>query len=237
LRTAGSRNKCERKTVLELRSAWLRLSPLRRQAERVSGRPEVPHLARLDPSRLRLLVGDLDHGSRAATARWRARQCASRPPRSRRSGVSCRRMGNARVDHIRKGEAFSELAEECTRLAVIQTAPMLKGHYEKIAAHYLDLADAELRPAEEQRDRVSKKAGRPRPPTKTRADWRIAVRLTAPLRHRRKLSFSDPRSDRRMAVRKGATRGRTRLPLGRGPAFERLYHRRDRGTVKGARIA
>jgi hypothetical protein len=35
--------------------------------------------------------------------------------------------------------------------------PVLKSHYENIAAHYLSLAEAELRLAEDRRDRVRKR--------------------------------------------------------------------------------
>jgi len=43
---------------------------------------------------------------------------------------------------------YSALAEECQKLAGLQTDPVLRGHYESIASHYLTLAEAELRLAE-----------------------------------------------------------------------------------------
>jgi hypothetical protein len=49
---------------------------------------------------------------------------------------------------------YSDLAEECQKLAGIQTDPVLRGHYESIASHYLTLAEAELRLAE--RDTAAK---------------------------------------------------------------------------------
>lgn len=55
-----------------------------------------------------------------------------------------------------RAKRFGELAEECDRLARIQADPVLKGHYEQISAHYLDLAEAELRLAEERQDRLRK---------------------------------------------------------------------------------
>jgi hypothetical protein len=43
---------------------------------------------------------------------------------------------------------YSALAEECQKLAGLQTDPVLRGHYESISRHYLTLAEAELRLAE-----------------------------------------------------------------------------------------
>jgi hypothetical protein len=40
------------------------------------------------------------------------------------------------------------LADECHKLAELQTDPVLRGHYEAIANHYLSLAEGELRLAE-----------------------------------------------------------------------------------------
>ena len=47
-----------------------------------------------------------------------------------------------------RAKRYSELAEECHKLAGLQTDPELRGHYGSIAGHYLSLAEAELRLAE-----------------------------------------------------------------------------------------
>jgi hypothetical protein len=47
-----------------------------------------------------------------------------------------------------RARRYSGLAEECQKLAELQTDPELRGHYEAIAGHYLSLAEAELRLAE-----------------------------------------------------------------------------------------
>jgi hypothetical protein len=43
---------------------------------------------------------------------------------------------------------YSDLADECQKLAELQAEPELRGHYQSIAGHYLSLAEAELRLAE-----------------------------------------------------------------------------------------
>jgi hypothetical protein len=53
-----------------------------------------------------------------------------------------------------RARRYSDLAEECQKLAGIQTDPVLRGHYESISSHYLTLAEAELRLAE--RDTAAK---------------------------------------------------------------------------------
>jgi hypothetical protein len=47
-----------------------------------------------------------------------------------------------------RAKHYSELADECHKLAELQTDPALRGHYEAIANHYLSLAEGELRLAE-----------------------------------------------------------------------------------------
>jgi hypothetical protein len=47
-----------------------------------------------------------------------------------------------------RAKRYSDLAEECQKLAGLQTDPVLRGHYESIAGHYLTLAEAELRLAD-----------------------------------------------------------------------------------------
>jgi hypothetical protein len=47
-----------------------------------------------------------------------------------------------------RAKRYSELADECHKLAELQTDPLLRGHYEAIANHYLSLAEGELRLAE-----------------------------------------------------------------------------------------
>ena len=55
---------------------------------------------------------------------------------------------------IERAKRFSQLAEECDQLALIQTDPTLKEHYQSIAIHYFTLAEAELRLAQERQERV-----------------------------------------------------------------------------------
>ena len=57
-----------------------------------------------------------------------------------------------------RAKRYSELADECHKLAELQTDPVLRGHYEAIANHYLSLAEGELRLAE--REAVVKSARR-----------------------------------------------------------------------------
>ena len=47
-----------------------------------------------------------------------------------------------------RAKRYSELADECHKLAELQTDPVLRGHYEAIVHHYLSLAEGELRLAE-----------------------------------------------------------------------------------------
>ena len=47
-----------------------------------------------------------------------------------------------------RAKRYSELADECHKLAELQADPVLRGHYEAIADHYLSLAEGELRLAE-----------------------------------------------------------------------------------------
>jgi hypothetical protein len=47
-----------------------------------------------------------------------------------------------------RAKRYSELADECHKLAERQTDPVVRGHYEAIANHYLSLAEGELRLAE-----------------------------------------------------------------------------------------
>ena len=47
-----------------------------------------------------------------------------------------------------RAKRYSELADECHKLAELQTDPVVRGHYEAIANHYLSLAEGELRLAE-----------------------------------------------------------------------------------------
>jgi hypothetical protein len=49
---------------------------------------------------------------------------------------------------VARAQRFSDLAEECHKLARLQTDPALRAHYEAIAGHYLTLAEAELGMAE-----------------------------------------------------------------------------------------
>jgi hypothetical protein len=57
-----------------------------------------------------------------------------------------------------RAKHYSELADECHKLAELQTDPVVRGHYEAIANHYLSLAEGELRLAE--REAVAKSARR-----------------------------------------------------------------------------
>jgi hypothetical protein len=47
-----------------------------------------------------------------------------------------------------RARRYSELADECHKLAERQTDPVVRGHYEAISNHYLSLAEGELRLAE-----------------------------------------------------------------------------------------
>ena len=47
-----------------------------------------------------------------------------------------------------RAKRYSELADECHKLAERQADPVVRGHYEAIANHYLSLAEGELRLAE-----------------------------------------------------------------------------------------
>jgi len=49
---------------------------------------------------------------------------------------------------VARAQRYSGLAEECQKLARLQTDPVLRAHYESIAGHYLTLAEAELALAE-----------------------------------------------------------------------------------------
>ena len=60
-------------------------------------------------------------------------------------------MGGERVPTAAaRAKRYSELADECHKLAERQTDPVVRGHYEAIANHYLNLslAEGELRLAE-----------------------------------------------------------------------------------------
>ena len=56
--------------------------------------------------------------------------------------------GNKVPTAAARAKRYSELADECHKLAELQTDPVLRGHYETIANHYLSLAEGELRLAE-----------------------------------------------------------------------------------------
>jgi hypothetical protein len=56
--------------------------------------------------------------------------------------------GNKVPTAAARAKRYSELADECHKLAELQTDPVLRGHYEAIANHYLSLAEGELRLAE-----------------------------------------------------------------------------------------
>ena len=58
-------------------------------------------------------------------------------------------MGGERVPTAAaRAKRYSELADECHKLAERQADPVVRGHYEAIANHYLSLAEGELRLAE-----------------------------------------------------------------------------------------
>jgi hypothetical protein len=56
--------------------------------------------------------------------------------------------GNKVPTAAARAKHYSELADECHKLAELQTDPALRDHYEAIANHYLSLAEGELRLAE-----------------------------------------------------------------------------------------
>jgi hypothetical protein len=56
--------------------------------------------------------------------------------------------GNKVPTAAARAKRYSELADECHKLAELQTDPVVRGHYEAIANHYLSLAEGELRLAE-----------------------------------------------------------------------------------------
>jgi len=58
---------------------------------------------------------------------------------------------------FQRARRFSQLAQECDQLALIQTDPAIKEHYQTIAIHYFTLAEAELRLAQERQERVRKR--------------------------------------------------------------------------------
>jgi hypothetical protein len=60
---------------------------------------------------------------------------------------------------IARARRYSQLAEECHKLAELQTEAVLRGHYESIANHYLTLAEGELRLAEREREAAAKSQG------------------------------------------------------------------------------
>ncbi len=57
---------------------------------------------------------------------------------------------------VARVKRYSDLAEECRKLADLQDDPALRGHYESLAGHYLALADGELRLAEREREFAKK---------------------------------------------------------------------------------
>ena len=56
--------------------------------------------------------------------------------------------GNKVPTAAARAKRYSELADECHKLAERQADPVVRGHYEAIANHYLSLAEGELRLAE-----------------------------------------------------------------------------------------
>jgi hypothetical protein len=50
-----------------------------------------------------------------------------------------------------RAKRYSELADECHKLAERQTDPVVRGHYEAIANHYLSLAEREAAAKPERR--------------------------------------------------------------------------------------
>jgi hypothetical protein len=59
---------------------------------------------------------------------------------------------------LERAKRFSQLAQECDRLAQLQTDPTVRDHYENIAVHYFALAEAELRLARERQERLRERA-------------------------------------------------------------------------------
>jgi hypothetical protein len=60
---------------------------------------------------------------------------------------------------VARVKRYSDLADECRKLADLQDDPVLRGHYESLAGHYLALAEGELRLAEREREFFGKARG------------------------------------------------------------------------------
>ena len=69
-------------------------------------------------------------------------------------------IGTERITSVattfERARRFSQLAQECDQLALIQIDPALKEHYQTIAIHYFTLAEAELRLAQQRQERIRK---------------------------------------------------------------------------------